>query len=501
MEGDVRTMRGNDKRARVIIIGTGFGGICAAIRLIKDEEKDFIILERSHDVGGVWRDNQYPGCACDVQSHLFSFSFAPNPNWSRSFSGQPEIHAYIKECAKNFGLRDHIRFQHEVKRMEWHEEKGEWRIQTSQGEYRANLVVAAFGALSEPSIPKVKGIETFKGEIFHSATWPKDFNPNGKHVAVVGTGASAIQFIPEIQPEVASLHVFQRTPAWVLPREDGPISPEQRKLYHRFPLLQKAARLKIYLQREMLVAGFRNPKRMKKAKQAALENLYAAIKDPVLREKLTPDYTIGCKRILLSNTYYPSLAQPNVNVNTEGIAEVREDSVIDAGGTKVMVDTIIFGTGFQVKEPIFANYIYGRKGHSLSEEWKGSPKAYMGTTIAGFPNLFLLQGPNTGLGHSSVIIMIEAQVDHLMKVIKYMKKHELDMIEPTESAQQTFVKKTEKHMQGTVWTSGGCSSWYLDHTGRNSTLWPGYTFSFRKIAAKMNSKDYKGCRLATTAQD
>lgn len=484
--------------ANVIIIGTGFGGIAAAVRLLQRGEKDIIILERSNDVGGVWRDNKYPGCACDVQSHLFSYSFAPNPNWKYSFSRQEEIHSYLKDCVKKFGLKNYIRFQHEVRRMSWDEQKGEWNIETSRGAFRAKLVVGAFGALSDPAIPRIKGIEKFKGETFHSATWPKNFQPKGKRVAVVGTGASAIQFIPEIQPDVSSLHVFQRTPAWVIPRNDGPISPKLQKMYSLFPILQKIVRIKIYFQRELLVVGFRNPARMENAKQEALKHMYEAIEDPILREKLTPNFTIGCKRILLSNTYYPALAQSNVHVNTAGISEITENAIIDSDGSKVEVDTIIFGTGFQVKDLPFARYIYGRKGHSLSEEWAGSPKAYMGTTVAGFPNLFLIQGPNTGLGHSSVVFMIEAQVAHIIKVMNYMKKRKVDIIEPTEEAQQRFVELAKNSTEGTVWATGGCDSWYLDKTGSNSTLWPGYTFSFWRMASKLNTSELMGRRIPTS---
>jgi cation diffusion facilitator CzcD-associated flavoprotein CzcO len=489
----------NKNKAKVIIIGTGFGGIAAAVRLKMEGEKDFLILERSDDVGGVWRDNHYPGCACDVQSHLFSLSFAQNPNWSYSFSRQEEIHEYLKDCVRRFGLQERIRFKHEVRKMDWDEQKGVWEIQTSKGDFRANLVVAAFGVLSDPAIPKLKGLEKFRGETFHSAAWPKDFNLKGKRVAVVGTGASAIQFIPEIQPDVASMHVYQRTPAWVLPRKDKPISSTLRKMYSHMPLLQRAARLKIYLQRELLVFGFRNPGKMESVKNEALKHMYDAVKDPILREKLTPNYTIGCKRILLSNTYYPALAQSNVIVNTAGIKEVTEDAVVDMEGNKAAVDTIIFGTGFQVKDLPYAHHIYGTGGHSLSKEWEGSPKAYMGTIAAGFPNLFLIQGPNTGLGHSSVVVMIEAQVKHIMKVLKYMKKENLDIVEPTEEAQDRFVEMTESYMEGTVWTSGGCDSWYLDQTGRNSTLWPGYTFSFRRMAAKLNTEDYAGRKVAVAS--
>ncbi|RIW28969.1 NAD(P)/FAD-dependent oxidoreductase [Bacillus salacetis] len=481
-------------KARIIIIGTGFAGIAAAVRLKQEGEQDLIILERKGDVGGVWRDNHYPGCACDVESHLYSFSFAPNPQWSRVFSPQPEIHSYLQDCSEKFGLKQHIRFHHEVKRMDWQEDLGEWRIETNQSIFFAQIVIGAFGALSNPSIPKLEGMESFRGEIFHSAEWPKDFQAQGKRIAVIGTGASAIQFIPEIQPEADALHVFQRTPPWVVPRLDGPIPEEKKESFNRSQLLQKMERLKIYVQREVRVIAFRNPKWMKTMESIARHHLHKAVKDPDLREQLTPDYRIGCKRILLSNSYYPALAQANVEVNTSGIAKVTEDAVIDSSGRTIAVDSIIFGTGFQVTELPFSKYIYGREGRTLKEEWQGSPKAYMGTTVSGFPNLFLLQGPNTGLGHSSVIVMIEAQVEHILKTLKHMKKQKLKTIEPRPDAQERFIKETNQLMEGTVWTSGGCNSWYLDETGRNSTLWPSYTFSFKRKAAKLKRNDYAGSK-------
>lgn len=477
-------------KTKLIIIGSGFSGIAAGARIKQEGEDDFIILERSGDVGGVWRDNRYPGCACDVESHLYSFSFAPNPEWSRKFSPQPEILDYLKKCMKDFGLIKHIRFHHEVLRLDWDEAHSEWRIRTNNGEFSAQFVIGAFGALSNPSIPRLNGIESFKGEVFHSADWPVTFNPKGRRIAVIGTGASAIQFIPHLQPHARFLHVFQRTPAWVIPRLDGTISRKRRKLYKQFPLLQKMARLEIYLKREALVLGFRHPKWLKIVEKIAVKHINNAIKNPALLEKLTPRYKIGCKRILLSNTYYPTLSQPNVDVNVHGVSEMTEDAVIDTRGNKVPVDAVIFGTGFQVTELPMAKNIFGRNGHSLLEKWKGSPKAFMGTTIAGFPNFFVLQGPNTGLGHSSVILMIEAQVEHILKALKHVEQNKLTSIEPSIVSQHRFVALTDKLMQGTVWNTGGCHSWYIDETGRNSTLWPGFTFSFKKKAAWWNKKNY-----------
>lgn len=486
-------------RARILIIGTGFGGLATAWHLKQSGEQDFIMLERKGDVGGVWRDNSYPGCACDVQSHLYSFSFAPNPDWTREFSPRAEIHAYLQQCAKRFGLVPHIRFNHEVLRMDWQEDSGEWRVQTNHGEFRAQHVVGAFGSLSDPDIPAVKGLQDFQGQVFHSATWPKDFKHQGKRVAVIGTGASALQFIPAIQPDVAQLHVFQRTPPWVMPRHDGPISAIARAAYRRLPLLMQAERLKIYSQRESFALGFIYPRLMQQAQKTALKHMQEAVQDAVLRRKLTPDYTLGCKRILISNTYYPALAQSNVNVVSDGIAEVTADSVIGHDGVAHKVDAIIFGTGFKTKDLPFAHYIHDAQGETLATHWAGSPQAYMGTTIHGFPNLYLLHGPNIGLGHTSVVYMLEAQAEHITGVIKMARRRGHDIVEPTARAQQDFIDKIAKDMKGTVWVAGGCESWYLDSTGRNSSLWPGFTFAYRKLATDIKDSDYQGRRATARA--
>jgi cation diffusion facilitator CzcD-associated flavoprotein CzcO len=486
-------------RAKILIIGTGFGGLATAYYLKQAGEHDFVMLERKGDVGGVWRDNSYPGCACDVQSHLYSFSFAPNPDWTRHFSPQAEIHAYLQKCARDFGLLPHVRFQHDVTRMDWQEKSGEWVVQTSQGEFRARHVVGGFGVLSDPEIPRVNGIENFKGQVFHSATWPKDFNARGKRVAVVGTGASALQFIPAIQPEVAQMHVFQRTPPWVMPRHDGPIHAVTRTAYRHLPKLMQAERLRLYAQREAFVLGFMHPRLMQQAQKTALAHLHDAVKDPVLRAKLTPDYTLGCKRILISNTYYPALAQRNVDVITDGIATVTADSVIGNDGVERKVDAIIFGTGFKTRDLPFARFIHNDKGQTLHDAWAGSPKAYMGTTVHGFPNLYLLHGPNIGLGHTSVIYMFEAQAEHIVGVVKLADRQGADIIEPTAAAQQKFLTKIERDMEGTVWVAGGCSSWYLDSTGRASQLWPGFTFAYRKLATQIEARDYQGRRAAIRA--
>ncbi len=475
----------------IAIIGTGFAGLAMAIRLKENGIEDFTLFERADELGGTWRDNSYPGCACDVESHLYSFSFAPNPAWSRMFSAQPEIWAYLKAVADRFGLRPHIRFGHEMKGLTWDAERSRWNLATSKGDFTADIVVSAVGALSEPAVPRLAGIDTFEGKVMHSARWDHAYPLDGKRVAVVGTGASAIQFVPEIQPRVEKLVLFQRTPPWIVPRLDRRLKSWELALLARFPFLQKLWRLRIYLFREFLGLAFRRPKMMEKLKAIALRHMKRAIPDDAaLRARLTPEYTIGCKRILISNNYYPALTRENVEVVTEGIREVRARSIVTADGKEREIDAIVFGTGFQVTDMPWGKYVRGKGGRLLDDTWKGSPHAFLGTTVPGFPNLFAILGPNTGLGHNSVVLMIESQVAHILKAIRYMRKKKARSLEAKEEAEARFLAEVEKRMHGTVWTSGGCKSWYLDRTGKNSTLWPGSVGSFRRRVRPFRPGDY-----------
>lgn len=483
--------RSNSSDVRVAIIGTGFGGIGTAIRLKQAGVKDFVLLERASEVGGVWRDNIYPGAACDVESHLYSFSFAPNPSWSHAFSAQPEILAYVKRCVATFGLRPFIRFNHDVCSATWDETAARWRLTTSQGDYTASVLVLATGALSEPAIPALPGLNEFAGTLFHSARWDASYDLRGRSVAVVGTGASAIQFVPRIQPLVSKLYLFQRTPPWILPRGDRPLSARERWLCRYVPFFQRVLRARIYMLRELEGVGFRQPKLMAAGEHLARRHLEKHVADPALCAKLTPHYTMGCKRILISDDYYPAITQPNVELITTGIRQIRADSLVDHAGIERHVDAIIFGTGFQVTDFPFCQHVRGRDGRVLTEQWAGSPRAHLGTTVAGFPNLFILQGPNTGLGHTSVIYMIEAQINHLVRALRYMMRHKVAAIEPRPEAQEAFVAEVDHAMQGTVWTAGGCQSWYLDRNGRNSTLWPGTTHQFRRRIARFQPGDYR----------
>jgi cation diffusion facilitator CzcD-associated flavoprotein CzcO len=463
----------------VAVIGSGFGGLGMAIQLQKAGIDDFVILERADDVGGVWRDNNYPGCACDVQSPLYSFSFAPNPDWHRMFSRQSEIHEYLQSCVDKFALRAHLRFGHDVLEMRWHTDTSRWSIDTSAGSFTADHVVVAAGALADPVIPDLPGLRSFRGAAFHSARWDHTIDLADKRVAVVGTGASAIQFVPAIQPQVGSVTVFQRTPPWVMPRHDRPFSEEERGRFRWLPALQRALRSSIYLQREATVFAFRRPLLMKLAEREAQKHLREQVSDPELRRRLTPTYRLGCKRILISNDYLRALDQPNADVVDSGIREVREGGIVDHEGVEHPADVIVFGTGFHASEMKITQRTYGRDGRTMSQTWAGSPRAYLGTTVAGFPNIYLIHGPNIGLGHTSVIHMMESQFRYILNAVTYSDENFGAAVEPTEDAQQRFVDQVDEATEGSVWTTGGCSSWYLDSTGRNSNLWPSSTVRYR----------------------
>ncbi|MDB4907773.1 MAG: FAD-dependent pyridine nucleotide-disulfide oxidoreductase [Gemmatimonadetes bacterium] len=481
--------------ARVAIIGSGFGGLGAAIRLKQAGIHDFVILERAAALGGTWRDNQYPGCACDVQSHLYSYSFALNPDWSNSYSTQPEIWQYLERCADAYDVRKHIRFGANLERAEWSEASRRWELSTSAGGFSAEVLLLASGSLSDPWTAALPGIEQFEGAAFHSARWRHDIDLRDKRVVVIGTGASAIQFVPAIQPAVGQLTVFQRTAPWVLPRHASAIGARARRLYRTVPGLQRALRGAIYAAREMMVVAFRHPAAMALAERAARHHLAGSVSDPVLREKLTPNFRLGCKRVLLSDDYLAALAQPNVSVVTSAAREVRAHSVVDAAGVEHPADVIIYGTGFRATDPPIAPRVHGRGGVTLAEAWQGSPRAHLGITVNGFPNLFMLMGPNTGLGHTSVVYMIESQLEHFMGAMEFMGGSTRGsaahvVIEPRPEVQAAYVAEVDRRMRGTVWTSGGCRSWYLDVTGRNSALWPDFTWRYRRRVARFNEREY-----------
>jgi cation diffusion facilitator CzcD-associated flavoprotein CzcO len=478
----------------VAIIGSGFSGLGTGIKLLQDGMQDFVVIERGGDVGGTWHYNTYPGCACDVPSHLYSFSFALNPGWSQTYSTQPEIRDYLRRCADEFGVRPFIRFNREVTAASWDGDC--WRLETTKGPLSAKVLVVAAGPLTEPRIPAVPGLDSFEGTTFHSARWNHDHDLTGERVAAVGTGASAIQFVPAIQPKVAQLHVFQRTPPWVVPHTNRNITDLERRLFRAVPAAQKALRGGIYTAREALVLGFvKQPRLMRLLEGAARKHIERHVSEPELRERLMPSYTIGCKRILPSNRWYPALDKPNVELIASAIREVRPHSIVAENGVEREVDTIVWGTGFHVTDMPVGRLIRGRDGRTLAETWQGSPRAHLGTAVAGFPNLFVLLGPNTGLGHNSMIYMAESQIAHVLDALRAMRRSGAGIVEVRPEAQARYNAAIDDRMQRTVWSTG-CSSWYLDRNGRNSTLWPDWTWRFRRRAAKLDPSEYE---LATAA--
>ena len=484
----------------VLIVGAGFAGLGTAIRLAQQGRRDFTIIERADDVGGTWRDNTYPGLICDVPSHLYSFSFAPNPEWSSTYSGQAEILRYLRGCAERYGVRRHIRFGTELTLARWDGAASHWRVETTAGSFSARFLVLGVGGLSAPRMPEVPGLARFAGTMFHAAAWRHDHDLRGERVAVVGTGASAIQFIPRIQPQVSRLLVLQRTPPWVLPHPGRRLTRAERWVSRRVPGVLHARRLGVYLVRETMVPGLTIDARLNGGlEEIARRHLRLQVRDPLLRAKLTPSYRIGCKRIVISNEFYPSLTRANVDLVPEPLVEVRERSLVTADGREHAVDTIIAGTGFHVTDPPYATQVSGRGGRTLAQTWDGSPQAYMATSIAGYPNLFVLGGPNSGVGHTSLVFMIEAQIAHVLDALELCRRQRLTSIEVKPSAQAAFNAEVQQRMERTVWATGGCASWYYDARGRNTTLWPAFTAQFAARARHIDVRAYHLTRIVTAA--
>jgi cation diffusion facilitator CzcD-associated flavoprotein CzcO len=481
----------------IAIVGAGLAGLGMAIALRREGIEDFVVLERAGTLGGTWRDNSYPGCACDIPSVLYSYRDAPNPQWTHAYAHQPEIWAYMQRIAAEHDLERFIRYDHELSDARFDEAQQRWTLQTRDprgerpdGRFSAALLVTGAGALADPSIPELPGLADFAGTTFHSARWDHERSLDGARVAVIGTGASAIQFVPEIQPRVDRLTLFQRTPPWVLPRGNPTIPSGWRERFARYPRLQDLARSAVFSLQESTHVGFRHPLMMKLVERQVRRHIAREVPDPQLRARLTPDYRLGCKRVLGSDRWYPALVSPNVDVVSTGIGRVVADGIVDGQGVHHPADTIIFGTGFHVTDAPIAERISGRQGRRLSDVWAGSPRAHLGMSIAGFPNLFMLLGPNTGLGHNSVLVMIEAQIDYVRRLLRHRAHLGAATVEPTAHAQAASVAAVDRATQGSVWTAGGCSSWYLDRTGRNSALWPGSVRAYERRLAQLDSTDY-----------
>ena len=478
----------------VVVVGTGFAGLAAAIRLRQEGHDDVRLLERAHDLGGTWRDNRYPGCACDVPSRLYSLSFARHPGWSRRFAPAAEIHAYLRQVAEAHGLASRITYGCAFTGAHWDHAAARWRLDTTQGARSARVLVLATGALSNPVIPDLPGLDTFRGAAFHSAQWREDVPLAGQRVVVVGTGASAIQVVPAIQPLVGHLTLLQRTPAWIVPRHDRPVSRAVRRLYAALPAVERAMRGATYALREATFLPFRFPGVRRVTSLVARAHLRRQVRDPALRDRLTPRYAMGCKRVLVSDDFYPAVQQPNVTLVSGALARVEPDAVVAADGSRHPCDVLVFTTGFiPGGVPPVAWHVVGRGGVSLAQQWeRDGMAAYASTTVAGFPNLFVIPGPNTGIGHTSLLVMLEAQVEHLVLALRHLRRTGQAWVAPRAEAQAADHAAVQARMRGMVWVAGGCRSWYLDARGENHTLWPDFTFRFRRRVARWVADHYEG---------
>lgn len=470
---------------KVIIIGSGFGGQAAAVNLRRIGIEDFLILERRSWMGGTWSQNSYPGAAVDVQSPLYSLSFEPY-KWTQMFAEQDELVEYTNHVLAKHGLREKTQLNANVMQVKWLDDKGLWEVQTeTQGTFYGQFLINASGPLSTPVIPAFKGRDTFKGHSFHTNAWDHDYDYKGKRVAIIGSGASAAQVIPAIAPDVAKLDVFQRTPHWVLPRPDRVFSPFERALLGS-KLVYKALRTLIYWALESRVVGFKYSKTMLKlvAERPALKHIRAQLKDPKLQAAVTPDYTIGCKRVILSSTLYPALARPNVSLHTrdDAIAEINERGILTTKGEQIDLDLIVYSTGYDATDGVISYPVIGKGGVTVADKWREYPRAYLGTTLPGFPNLFVVTGPNTGIGHTSAIFVIEAQMEYIRRAIQAVQAREGQSIEVKADAENDYTAMIHKEMKQTVWQSGGCHSWYQSKSGHVIAMFPGFSFTFRQLA-------------------
>ncbi|TGN41713.1 flavin-containing monooxygenase [Marinobacter confluentis] len=482
----------NPEDPSVVIVGAGFGGLCMAIQLKEAGFNRITLLEKGPDVGGTWRDNTYPGAACDVQSHFYSYSFEPKHDWSRKFGMQPEILDYMRFCAKKYDLLKHIRFNQEVRSASFDENRNQWQVETGSGEQlQCDILVTATGQLNQPAWPRIPGLSSFEGTLFHSARWDHDHSLEGKNVAVVGTGASAIQFVPEIVPQVQSLTLFQRSAAWVLPKPDRPFKKWEQTLFEKFPLWDRVYRTLIYWKNESRGLAF--------TRFNSLLSLFAwqakrfarnQVRNPQKRRDLIPDYQIGCKRILISNDWYRAIDQQHVNLVTTGIERVVSNGVVTTDGALHKADTLILGTGFAASEFLSPMTITGLGGQTLNQAWADGAEAFKGITVSGFPNFFMLYGPNTNLAHNSIVFMLESQVRYVMSCVRALSKNPGAAMDVKPDRLRAFSINIQQRLTNSVWESG-CHSWYLDKNGKNTINWPGFTFTYRRETQEHNPLDFR----------
>lgn len=489
------------ERVDIAVIGAGFAGIGAAWQLIAHGYNDFAVLERGDEVGGTWRDNTYPGAACDIRSDLYSFSFAPNPGWSTAYGQQPEILAYLVRVSRQRGIRDHIRFGTDLQSATWDGDAGRWLLETSRGAMSARVLISGHGLLIDPHRPAIDGLDSFGGTVFHSSQWDHSVDLTGKRVAVIGTGASAIQIVPAIQPEVGRLLVFQRTPPWIVSRHDHRSSSLRRRLFAGVPAVQRAVRSLIFAEYDARWLGFVHPRVGAVVERLSTRHRDAQVRDPSLRARLTPHYRIGCKRVLVSDDYYPAIQRENVDYIDDPIERIEPHAVVTADGRRHPVDVLVLATGFDATRPRIADRIVGAHGETLAHAWRDGMFALHAATVPAFPNLFFLHGPNAALSHNSVVVMIEAQVRYAIDALDRMGGAGVDAVaEPTEDAMARYESGLQRALAKGVWTRGGCTSFYLDANGRNTVIWPRSAIGFRRSVRRFDPREYTITRAGRPAR-
>lgn len=477
----------------IAIIGSGFAGIGMAIRLKQAGIHSFTMFERSAEIGGTWRDNTYPGAACDVPSHVYSFSFEPNPQWSRMFAESREIHAYLLRCVEKYGLRPHLRLNTAIIEARFDEARGVWSLRTSTGEtVTARVVASGVGGLVDPKLPAIPGLETFQGKMFHTARWDHDYDLTGKRVAVIGTGASAVQVVPAIAPKVGKLSVFQRTAAWVVPKRDRAFSERAQSRFRKYPLFMRLWRLLLYSFSEAMgpLIFLDAPRLSRIGERMSERHLRHCVADPDLRAKLRPTFQFGCKRMLISDDYWPAFERDNVDLVTDGIVEVRAHSIVTADGREHPIDAIVLATGFALGLATAPFPIVGLGGASLADVWSGGAVAYKGVTVSGFPNWFIMMGPNTGPGHTSVLVFTESQIGYTLQAIRTMIDEDVRYVNVRQDVQDAYNAGIQRRMKHMVWSSG-CSSWYLNPDGENHSLYPGFASEYCARTRKFRPAEYQ----------
>jgi cation diffusion facilitator CzcD-associated flavoprotein CzcO len=472
----------------IAVVGGGFGGIGAAVMLRRAGYEDVTVFERGERVGGVWHHNTYPGLACDVPSHLYEFSFAPNPRWSRRFAPGPEIQAYVEEVARRHGVLERVRTSTEVTRAAWSDR---WTLETTRGEHRADVLIAACGQLSVPSIPKLPGLDRFGDPAFHTAQWRHEADLAGKRVAMVGTGCSGIQVGPAIQPIVSRLDVYQRSPGWTLPKMDFVYSERSKRLFERFPVLRRIDRAATFAFLETATAAMTSRKWLLPVfRAAARRQIDRAIKDPELRRKVTPTDELGCKRIMLTDDWYPTLTKPNVELVTDRIAEITPGGVRTADGHEHPADVLVLATGFKSHAFVAPMEIEGPGGHTLAEEWQDVARAYLGLSVPGFPNMFVLYGPNTNGGAVSIIHQLESGIGHIVAALRELDRQDAERIEVTRETLDQFDRELRAALADTVWHAG-CTNWYVDENGNDPSQWPWQWMAYRRRTATLEPGAYR----------